>query len=147
MKQEALWEHLPTDKLTIHSILLISAGKRDPATNHSPDDVNQPCQPSCNRRKPLMSPPVIISRRNPSLGGPLLIRSFLYLKNHGEATKPYFAYRLQLLLCSGKGAGKGKIHQQTKFPLPDKVTIFRVQDLNTSTANDFSYSSLVPCSI
>ena len=43
---EARWEHLPTDKLTIHSILLISAGKRDPATNHRTDDVNQPRQPS-----------------------------------------------------------------------------------------------------
>lgn len=39
-------DHLPTDKLAIHSILLISAGKRDPATNHRTNDVNQPCQPS-----------------------------------------------------------------------------------------------------
>lgn len=46
-----LWEHLPTDKLAVHSVLLISAGKRDPAANHCANDVNQPGQPSCDRKK------------------------------------------------------------------------------------------------
>lgn len=51
VKQEASVGHLPTDKLAIHGILLISAGKRDPAPDYCPDDVHQPRQPSCNRKK------------------------------------------------------------------------------------------------
>lgn len=50
-KWEASGEHLPTDELAVHSILFISAGERNPATNHCTNDVHQPCQPSCKRKE------------------------------------------------------------------------------------------------